>query len=65
VVGKHLAQYEILELLTGETLRERLDAGAMPPRKVTEYGRHLYVQATQAVPTPIDRLDTVTGERTP
>jgi hypothetical protein len=31
----------VTELLTGETLRERLSQGALTPRKATEYGRQI------------------------
>src|SRR5262249_53976720 len=33
--------YAVTELLTGETLRERLGAGALPQRKALEYAREI------------------------
>jgi serine/threonine protein kinase len=33
--------YAVMELLEGETLRERLEAGALPLRKAVEYGQQI------------------------
>ena len=39
-VGLHAgAPYIVSELLDGDSLRSRLAGGALPPRKVTDYGR--------------------------
>src|SRR5207245_7924612 len=41
-IGTHEGTpYLVEELLEGETLRERLRAGALPPRKTVEYGVHI------------------------
>jgi Tol biopolymer transport system component len=35
--------YAVMELLEGETLRDRLDAGALPPRKAIDYAHQIAV----------------------
>src|SRR5439155_10705327 len=41
-IGTHEGTpYLVEELLEGETLRERLREGALPPRKTVEYGVHI------------------------
>ena len=49
----------VCELLEGETLRTRLEQGALPPRKATEFGRQIARGLADALPPRLDPEDAV------